>query len=164
MCNQAEEVFSDGLDVETSKKKMPCRVTLFRCRRYQVLSSGRKEISCSADEWRSPTERIHKCGWVEERTACKEKPHTAIRVRQNSFEKHFPKCLLCESCEKPNKQSPNQPANYLYTLKCPNKSTNFGQNKSNKLFCPKKTLISDKIRYHDTIKSRELPTPKGMSF
>jgi hypothetical protein len=36
--------------------------------------------------------RIQKCGWVEERTACKEKPHTAIRVRQNSFEKHFPKC------------------------------------------------------------------------
>ena len=41
---------------------------------------------------RSSAERIQGYGWVEERTACKEKPHTAIRVRQNSFEKHFPKC------------------------------------------------------------------------
>ena len=27
------------------------RTALFRCRRYRVLSSGRKEISCSAGEW-----------------------------------------------------------------------------------------------------------------
>ena len=32
-------------------------------------------------------DRIQKFGWVEGKTACKEKPHTAIRVRQNSFEK-----------------------------------------------------------------------------
>ena len=59
---------------------MSGRTTLFRCRRCRVLSSGRKDLSCSADEWRSSVERIHKCGWVEGRTACKEKPHTAIRV------------------------------------------------------------------------------------
>ena len=73
-------------------EKMSGRTACFGAGGAGFFPVGEKRQPFCRRMARSSAERIQGYGWVEERTACKEKPHTAIRVRQNSFEKHFPKC------------------------------------------------------------------------
>ena len=88
MWNQAEEVLSDGLEVGTSKKKMPGRATLFRCRRYRVLSSGREEtVVLPTNGVRRQNGFKNVGGWRKEPLAKKNRTRLFV-CGKNSFEKH----------------------------------------------------------------------------